>query len=310
MWGGGEQQRSEPWRTARGHPPAQQPKPELGASRPRVAAAGGQAGARAGGRLAGQLPLRWGRGSTVGSGRGWPTSWRERRRRGRSLRPDLQGCSPPLPLRPRCTRQTWPCRGSRGTAPASGGRRRCAAAGAAARARSPAGAAAGSGPAPRAPAACARPRRAAGAARPPGGCNTLPPVASAGGTDKSKGQAEVRGTTAPRPPARGRERGAPSPRRRTDAAPTGHAGADTAGGAAKRPSRGPVSAPTALQRAGTHGAGAGGRPLGHLPLASRGGTAHPATAQAATSLPRPPGVSVLFLVGYPLTWYCCVYRQS
>lgn len=194
MWGRGEQQRSEPWRTARGHPPAQQPKPELGASRPRVAAAGGQAGARAGGRLAGQLPLRWGRGSTVGSGRGWPTSWRERRRRGRSLRPDLQGCSPPLPLRPRCTRQTWPCRGSRGTAPASGGRRRCAVAGAAARARSPAGAAAGSGPAPRAPAACARPRRAAGAARPPGGCNTLPPVASAGGTDKSKGQAEVRGS--------------------------------------------------------------------------------------------------------------------
>lgn len=60
MWGRGEQQRSEPWRTARGHPPAQQPKPELGASRPRVAAAGGQAGARAGGRLAGQLPLAGG----------------------------------------------------------------------------------------------------------------------------------------------------------------------------------------------------------------------------------------------------------
>lgn len=104
---------------------------------------------------------------------------------------DLLGCRPPPP--PRRRRPAWRCTGRRGTAPAPAGRRRRAAAGAGARrpggtgaaARSRAAGGAGPAPAPRAPAACARPRRAVCAFRLPGGCNTLLPVASAGGNRKS-----------------------------------------------------------------------------------------------------------------------------
>lgn len=120
------------------------------------------------------------------------TSWRG------STHPDLRG-SPPPP--PRCRQPAWRCTGSRGTGPAPAGRRWCAAVGGVVHppgraglwARSPAAAEAGTGPAPRAPAACDPPHRAVGAFRPPGGCNTLLPVASAGGNRKVQRSDKVRG---------------------------------------------------------------------------------------------------------------------